>query len=120
MSRIIKGTALLVAVIMVAMLAACGSNAGSSEIPKNPGNVYRVIVQDESETGVKGARIQFCSDITCNMAETDENGIASFEGFDEGSYTIHVLTVPEGFEKDTAEYEAPDTYGDITITLKAA
>jgi hypothetical protein len=54
------------------------------------------------------------------MAETDENGIASFEGFDEGSYTIHVLTVPEGFEKDTAEYEAPDTYGDVTITLKAA
>ena len=120
MKKMFKVSALLVAVIMVAMLAACGSNAGSSEIPKNPGNVYRVIVQDESETGVKGARIQFCSDITCNMAETDENGIATFEGFDEGSYTIHVLTVPEGFEKDTAEYEAPDTYGDVTITLKAA
>lgn len=118
MSRIIKGTALLVAVIMVAMLAACGSNAGSSEIPKNPGNVYRVIVQDESETGVKGARIQFCSDITCNMAETDENGIASFEDFGEGTYTIHVLTVPEGFEEDKAEYTSPATYGDTIITLR--
>ena len=120
MKKIFKVSALLLAVIMVGMLAACGSGAGSTEIPKNPGNVYRVIVQDEAEAGVKGVRVQFCSDITCNMAETDENGIATFEGFDEGSYTIHVLTVPEGFEKDTAEYEAPDTYGDVTITLKAA
>jgi hypothetical protein len=54
------------------------------------------------------------------MAETDENGIASFEGFEEGTYTIHVLTVPEGFEKDTAEYTSPATFGDVTITLKAA
>ena len=54
------------------------------------------------------------------MVETDENGIATFEDFDEGSYTIHVLTVPEGFEKDTSEYKTPDTFGDITITLKAA
>ena len=120
MTRFIKGTALLLAVIMAAMLAACGSSSGSSEVPKNPGNVYRVIVQDESARGIKGARIQFCSDITCNMAETDENGIASFDGFDEGSYTIHVLTVPEGFEKDSAEYEAPASYGDVTITLKTA
>jgi len=112
-----KVSALLIAVIMVAMLAACGSGAGSSEIPKNPGNVYRVIVQDESNMGVKGARIQFCSDITCNMVETDENGIAAFEDFDEGSYTIHVLTVPEGFEKDTSEHKTPDTFGDITITV---
>lgn len=120
MSRIVKGTALLITVIMVAMLAACSSSSGNSEIPKNPGNVYRVIVQNESEAGIKGARIQFCSNLTCNMAETDENGIASFEGFDEGSYTIHVLTVPEGFEKDSSEYVSPDTYGDVTITLKAA
>ena len=120
MKKMFKVSALLIAVIMVAMLAACGSGAGSSEIPKNPGNVYRVIVQDESNMGVKGARIQFCSDITCNMVETDENGIAAFEDFDEGSYTIHVLTVPEGFEKDTSEHKTPDTFGDITITLKAA
>lgn len=50
MKRIVKVSALLLAVIMAAMLAACGSSSGSSEIPKNPGNVYRVIVQDESET----------------------------------------------------------------------
>ena len=120
MKRIVKVSALLLAVIMAAMLAACGSSSGSSEIPKNPGNVYRVIVQDESETGIKGVRVQFCSDITCNMAETDENGIASFEGFDEGSYTIYILTAPEGFEKDPAEYETPTTFDDVTITLKAA
>lgn len=54
------------------------------------------------------------------MAETDENGIASFEGFDEGSYTIYILTAPEGFEKDPAEYETPTTFDDVTITLKTA
>ena len=120
MKKIVKISALLVAVVMVVMLAACGTNSGSTGIPENPGNVYRVIVQDESEAGVKGVKVQFCSDMECNMGETDENGIASFEGFDEGSYTVHVLVVPEGFEKDSAEYEAPATYGDVTITLKAA
>ena len=118
MKKIFKVSALLLAVIMVGMLAACGSGSGSTEIPKNPGNVYRVIVQDEAEAGVKGVRVQFCSDITCNMAETDENGIASFEDFGEGTYTIHVLTVPEGFEDDKAEYTSPATYGDTIITLR--
>ncbi len=120
MKKIIKASALLIAVIMAVMLAACGAGSGSSGIPENPGNVYRVIVQDESGAGVKGARVQFCSDIECTMAETDENGIASFGDFNEGSYTVHVLTVPEGFEKDSSEYKTPETYGDVTITLKAA
>ena len=120
MMRITKGASLLVIVVMVCMLASCGSNAGNSGIPENPGNVYRVIVQDESGAGVKGAKVQFCSDVQCTLGETDENGIASFKDFDEGSYTVHVLTVPEGFAEDKSEYEAPKTYGDVTITLKAA
>ena len=100
----------------VALLAACG---GGSSVTENPGDVYRVIVNDESGTGVQGVTVQFCSDQICLKGETDANGMAVFEDQEEGSYTVHVLSVPDGFAEDSNEYDAPETYGDLTITLKA-
>ena len=106
----------------MAALAACGGSGtdSGSSIPENPGDAYRVIVNDESGTAVQGVMIQFCSDSMCLMGETDANGIAAFEDQPAGSYTIHVYSVPDGYEEDTTEYAAPETYGDVNITLKAA
>lgn len=104
------------------MLAACGgSNAGSAaSVPENPGNVYRVVVTDESGAAVQGVMIQFCSETMCLMGETDDSGIATFENQEEGAYTVHVYSVPDGYAEDATEYPAPEKYGDVTITLKAA
>lgn len=115
-------TCVIVLCIGMAVLTACGGSGsdGASSIPENPGNVYRVIVTDTSGAAVRGVTIQFCSDTMCLMGETDDNGMATFEDQEEGAYTVHVYSVPEGFEDDTAEYEAPLTYGDVYITLKAA
>ena len=106
----------------IAVLAACGgsgSDSGSS-IPENPGDVYRVIVNDESGAAVQGVMVQFCSDQMCMMGETDADGIAAFDNQESGDYYVHVYSVPEGFAEDATEYPVPETYGDVNITLKAA
>ena len=86
----------------------------------NGESVYRVIVSDTDGNLVKGATIQFCSDTTCSMGKTDENGVAVFEMEEGPIYTVHVLKVPEGYVKNTAEYQTDDTYCDIYIPLEKA
>ena len=87
-------------------------------VPVASGTEYRVICVDEAGNPVAGAAVQFCSDITCMMAKTDENGVAVFD-VDPGHYTVHLLKPPAGYAKDSTEYEAPATFGDVTIVVKA-
>ena len=51
------------------------------------------------------------------LGKTDAEGMATFE-VPEGSYTVHVLKVPAGYEKDSTEYTVPATYSDLSIVLK--
>lgn len=86
----------------------------------NDAGVYRVIVSDTEGNMVKGAAVQFCSDSTCMMAKTDENGVAVFKA-DEGLiYTIHMLKAPAGYEKNNEEFKTGDVYCDIYISLQKA
>lgn len=82
------------------------------------GTPYRIICVDEDGNPVQGATIQFCSDIQCMMGKTDADGVAEFDEAP-GSYIVHLLKVPEGFAKDSTEYEAPAVPGDLTIVVKA-
>ena len=86
----------------------------------NDESVYRVVVSDTDGNLVKGATIQFCSDTTCNMGKTDENGVAVFEMEEGPIYTVHVLKVPAGYVKNDAEFATDDTYCDIYIPLEKA
>ena len=86
----------------------------------NGEGVYRVVVSDTDGDLVKGATIQFCSDTTCIMGKTDENGVAVFEMEEGPIYTVHVLKVPEGYVKNTGEYLTDNTYCDIYIPLEKA
>ena len=98
--------------VCVLMLAACGGGGSKA-------SAYRVITSDESGAPVEGVNLQFCSDEMCQMGETGADGTAVFE-VSEGAYTVKVFSVPEGYAEDKTEYQAPETYGDINITLKAA
>ena len=101
-----KIVALLLALTLVFALAACGKKAN-----------YEVLVNDASGKPVSGVTIQFCSDTECIMGTTNDKGIAAFDK-EAGSYTIHVLKVPEGYAPDDTEYSAPAKPGLVTIVLK--
>ena len=61
-------------------------------------NTYIILVQDADDASpISGAVVQFCSSTQCMVGRTDATGAASFES-DPGSYTAHVLKVPEGYE----------------------
>ncbi|MBR6451270.1 MAG: hypothetical protein IKS87_01070 [Lachnospiraceae bacterium] len=98
----------LTLVLALGLFAGCGGK-------KN----YEVLVNDANGAPVSGVNIQFCSDTECAMATTDANGVAVFEK-EAGTYTIHVLTVPEGYAADSTEYAAPAEPGQVTIVLAAA
>ena len=86
----------------------------------NDEGVFRVIVSDTDGNLVKGATIQFCSDTTCTMGKTDENGVAVFKMEEGPVYSVHVLKVPEGYEKHTGDYKTDETYCDVYISLTKA
>ena len=104
-ARKVLAVCLLLALAVVA-LAACGKKAN-----------YEVLVNDASGKPVSGVTIQFCSDTECIMGTTNDKGIAAFDK-EAGSYTIHVLKVPEGYAPDDTEYSAPAKPGLVTIVLK--
>ncbi len=101
-------------------------NEVAVELPDSPHTaandegVYRVIVSDTDGNLVKGTTIQFCSDTTCSMGKTDENGMAVFKMEEGQVYSVHVLKVPAGYEKHTGDYKTDETYCDIYISLTKA
>ena len=96
----------------------------SSALSPGAGNdegVYRVIITDSSGTPVKGVAVKFCDDTACMMDTTDENGIATFPDAAEGHpYTVSILKVPAGYEKNGAEFTALDVFCDVNIVLQKA
>ena len=92
--------------------------AAADAVVENNNGAYRVIVSDQDGNPVKGVVVQFCSDVTCTMAKTDADGLASFDA-DEGQvYTIHILKAPEGFEKNNEEFRTLETYCDTKIVIQ--
>ena len=67
-------------------------------------DAYSVYVKDaETMASIPGASVQFCSDVMCQMARTDESGTASIP-FDSETYTVHFMAAPEGYVKSTEEF----------------
>ncbi len=84
----------------------------------NNENAYRIYVVDQSSKPVVGAMVQFCTEDTCKLGKTDENGVATFND-PEGVYQVHVLKVPAGYKANEELYATPNTYSDLVITVEA-
>ena len=97
-----------------------GAKDASADRVADSGSAYRVIVQDQDGNPVKGVTVQFCSEAECVLGKTDADGAASFDMPEGPGHEIHLLKVPEGFEKDGTTYSAPETYGDIVLVLNKA
>ena len=81
------------------------------------GKMYRIRVVDESMDPVEGAMVQFCSDETCKMGMTDNDGIATFSD-PPGEYEVHVQKLPEGYKKHTTAYKTEKQYSDMVIVVE--
>ena len=86
-------------------------------IAENQDIVYNVYVTDENGP-VAGVTIQFCSSTSCQMGKTNAEGLTSFTMPAGEIYDIHVLRVPEGYEKDDTVYHTEDESSEVRIKLK--
>lgn len=100
--------------VLLAVMTGCGGKNGPEE-KANDG--YVVIVTDTDNAAVEDVDLQLCQDDLCLKKTTDEAGYAKFET-EQGDYTLHVLSVPDGFAEDDTEYEVSGSYGVTMITLK--
>ena len=93
-------------------------NDGSS-VHTNDAGVYRVHVTNADGDPVEGVMVQFCSDTACMMGNTDADGYVNYE-VDEGTYTVHILMVPDGYEEVSEEFKTEDTFSDVCVVLQKA
>ena len=86
------------------------------EMPAGDG-VYTVIYVDQNGDPVPGVMCQVCDAESCRVFVSDDSGICQFD-LPAGSYEIHTLAVPAGYEGDTTTItEAPAGGGELTFTL---
>ena len=69
---------------------------------------------------VAGVMTQFCDDTTCAVAVSDAEGVSLYEAENAYAYEVHVLKVPEGYERVTDNFVMEANGGEIEVTLKKA
>lgn len=114
---ILKRIRIFAAALSLLMLCACntGTDKDASAV-ENSQNEYRITVKDDGGQPVEGAVVQLCSDTACFTMPTDSSGTAAFSN-EPAIYTVHLISVPEGYKEDTAEYKTKDIYSDINIVI---
>ena len=79
---------------------------------------YCFVCNDNEGNPVEGVKIQICTDETCTMQISDENGRIIYDG-EPRIYSIHIYRIPEGYELiSDREFETTDTYGTSYVNLK--
>ncbi len=79
---------------------------------------YVLYVVDQYGEPVPGTYVNFCTDRTCTLAQSDENGVITFEGAPD-SYHIQLLKVPEGFSFDPEfELYTGQAYGEWQLRIR--
>ena len=78
---------------------------------------YAVTVLDQNGDPVPGASVGFCLDTGCVPVESDENGVATYNGAP-NRYHIQVVDAPDGYDypDDTDAYIGPES-GEATLTI---
>lgn len=78
---------------------------------------YTIKYVDQNGQPVAGVSCQVCDDTTCQVYESDENGLCEFT-LAPYAYEIHTLKLPEGYEGDTTTVQTvPAEGGELTIEL---
>lgn len=133
MKRII---AVLLAVLLVAGLCACGKDPNPTNLGTQPTNTvptqptqttpptsdgkvdYTVTVVDQNGAPVVGAVIQLCKDVLCQPNATNESGKAVWHTA-EDSYKVSFIQLPAGYSyaDETVDFYFDGDAKEMTITL---
>ena len=79
---------------------------------------YIIGVSDESGSPLSGVVIIFCDDETCEMLTTDERGVIRAERAAR-KYEVHIMSVPEGYEKPADTFTLDENSRRVEIVLKS-
>ena len=78
---------------------------------------YIIGVSDENGSPLSGVVIIFCDDETCEMLTTDECGVIRAERAAK-KYEVHIMSVPEGYEKPADTFTLDENSRRVEIVLK--
>ena len=79
---------------------------------------YIVHIVDQDGNPVPGVFINFCTDVACELTQSDENGIITFAG-EPDVYHLQLLKVPEGYSFDgDFEMYTEKTYSEWVLRIK--
>ncbi|MBR2769001.1 MAG: TlpA family protein disulfide reductase [Solobacterium sp.] len=67
---------------------------------------YVVQIIDQNDEPVKGAVVSFCTDVTCDVAQSNEMGVAEYTG-KSFPYRVHIVQLPDGYREEQ--------HGDVTL-----
>ena len=91
----------------------------ADDITPQGDGTYVITVTDEAGTPVPGVMVQVCDETTCQLLPTGADGRAIHVG-PCYPYEIHILKVPQGYQKVTEPFIMPAEGGEITIQLPSA
>ena len=94
-----KILAAVLALSLCLALSACRESAKEAKT-----DIYTIKVIDSNGDPVSGVRLDACTDVTCRLFTSDQNGTVEFP-MDGIEYTVHVLAVPDGYGKDILSQE---------------
>ena len=106
--------------LIVAALDDPNNVTGAAETAtKSSVDGYCVTITDEDGNPVSGVAVQICPGDRCIMHKTDEEGVALFEGIEAGTWELHLLKIPSGYElaSELPETTSPDE-STINIVLR--
>ena len=105
----------LIAAALIFTLCVCLCGCGS----KQTSNGYIIRVTDAQGKGIASVRLDICTDTTCTLFTTDENGEVK-PVMEPGDYTVHLLKIPEGYSKKAMENEYKLTETEYRLEIKLA
>ncbi len=107
----------------VLLLGTAGFPGGSRELTEADGGketpqAYILHITDQDGAPVPGVYVNFCTDLACFMAQSDETGTVTFDGAPD-VYHIQLLKLPEGYSADPGFelYTTPD-YGEWELRVQ--
>ncbi len=93
-----------------------GGEADAS--PQDALQAYILHAVDQYGEPVRGLAVNFCTDTSCAMARSDENGVIRFEGAP-GIYHVQLLRAPEGYSFDEGfDFYTGGEYGEWRLCLR--